>query len=336
MRKRYNELAAGGCGGVYQDTVLGRKLLASENILSRLSDEQRPGVGCEFVSKLRESGCRESGADLGDNLPAAFWSFNPNWGRSFAPRIQYNTKEDRSPQSVTMSRVHEGDHAMAYANAAIIHTSPFNTNASYCVMCPETFLTLVDLTERNAYVKQAWLASLAVKQDPDFYSQTEDDPITAREFELMRERNGGDLDATLLTATQGALSKWKKDCGSYANHYHAGALEAYEARLKYLHEKGIQPFFVKMDMTDLADVGNTYGPNIFAGREEFLRCPKLSDKNAAHLQRLNTAYGLDQRPPMTFTNLLAMRGDSRQNFLHMSKNWAKRVKTPEFIQSLAA
>lgn len=337
MRKIYNKIS-GCCGGVYYDTPFGRMMWRSEQLLSTLSDPQWPGIGCEFIQNLRASECREKGKNLGKNLPAVFRSFNPNSLRSFIPRILYNTHEPRSVQGVTMSRVHEGDHAMAYANAAIIHTSPFNTNASYCVMCPETFLTLIDLTERNAYAKQGWLASLAAEKEPEFYVQTEDDAVTAQEFKDMRAKHGGDLEAALLEAARESLKKWKAGAGTYANHYHLLALESYEARLRYLRKAGIQPFFVKMDPQDLADIGQTFGPNIFAGRDEFLRLPDLSVQASAHLTRIKAEWGLDQRAPMPFGQLLDLRGDSRAGFLHMSKTWGARRKAfaPEAPRSLAA
>jgi|GEM_PF-5998261 len=336
MRQQYNELA-GACGGVYADTPFGRMMLQSENLLSAAHDPQWPDAGCEFMRKLRASGCRERGRNLGKNLPAVFRSFNPNWRRPYIPRVVYHTGNERNIAGITLSRAHEGDHAMAY-DAAIIHTSPFNSKASYCVMCPETFLKLVDLTERNAYVKQAWLASLLSEKHPEFLTFTQNDPITAQEFLDKRAEMGGDLEETMVVLARTALSKWKRNAGTYANHYHLGALAAYGARLKYLREQGVQPFFVKMDMQDLADVGNTFGPNIFAGREEFLKLPALMPEAAGRLQAIQDAWNLNARSPMPFGHLLTMRGESRSGFLHMSKTWGARTPVMGFmnVPSLAA
>ena len=103
----------------------------------------------------------------------------------------------RTPEQIEVSSRHEKIHSIQWDRNPFLYASPYN-QASPIVLSPESWVLMTILTERDAFVKTAWLNALGlhVKPSQDMARQAETETVAPSDINF----NQGDIRAALEQA----------------------------------------------------------------------------------------------------------------------------------------
>lgn len=302
--------------------ALRQELRLFDRWLNGLCDPDAGDVGSAFRAAFAATGCTEDvSADTGD-AEAYFNAFSrvPGEDRfTFTNKIVYGPAALDERGNLFAARCHESLHAIQYSRAPIMHAVPYNTGAPV-LLCPRDFALLVQLTERDTFAKQTWLASLAARARPDIIFTDIMDATVPR----LEELRGFPLTFVQALAILGhqimeCIGPVDSDL-IYNQHYGHEALERYDAFLS-LRENDIREgrcTLIRLEAQDLRDVSGAFGPVLMDGIPV---PPPLLPQDREAIQRLNEQLGItDENNLPTMREALSARGLKPETLLPFSKN----------------
>ena len=223
------------------------------------------------------------------------YSLNLPGQSSFINIMKYSILSLKDVAGTFHSMCHEAMHALQWNKTPALHASPYNAQAEI-ILSPLDFVMMTERTEQDAYVKQAWLARFAAKDHPEAAESSDKEAISVAELDVIC-RSAADEAEALAVAARFAMKKLHdKDNPdfSFADYYHRQALLQYKVKVQArLAEGGRKfPLAVRLADEDIVAIGNSFGPNIFFNRPEFLRRPVLSPDNQRLLDEINKLMGI--------------------------------------------
>lgn len=311
-----------------QREKLGRHLTAVDGWIADLQDPQLGSVGAAFHRATARIIHHED-LDFQMMPSAVYHSFRylANPGQtSFSNYVLYGTEALDSRARLLGARTHEFIHALQYHTAAVLHADPFN-EASDIIVSPYDYILRKERLEQDAYVKGAWLCSLAVGAAPDIIDAMKGSPLPIDTFQNIRAQSGS-LQETFAKAardTRNLLGAWQKGAAKtvIADEWHARALEEYEHIIKMRLQAGNNITFVKMTGDDVLEIGNSFGPNTFGSNPAdpaLTTIENLSPENAKKLAEINATLGITDRDRLpTLDSALQAQGTTRAVYLDTSK-----------------
>lgn len=276
-------------------------------------------LGYDAKDFLRRFVDTQSTVELVPGTPALS-SYTPYGQKGFLSKCVFGRDE---AEAFAISLVHQGNRALAWSQAAILHANAENPLAP-AIPLPEDFARINECAAQDTYAKQAWMASLAAEIDPVFDEKTKRDPVSAKEFKCWYKKS--DLSEALVQAACASMKKpvIEGEAENFADHYHAEALRLYETQIDFLKDNGVPVRFMRIEDEDIRSIGDTFGPNILL--EAQTRQPfKMNAGNTLHAGQLSQKYKIGNDVP-TFTESLTRSGQDRASFLAKSK--ATRVQGP--------
>lgn len=294
-----------------------------EAMLHSLYDPALGAIGKVFYNATKASGCTET-VDVTQRINAGFFSFiyPPNEGQNgFQNDIVYGpTAFDRKGKFFG-ARTHEYVHALQYQHATALHVDPFNDAVDFFIS-PYDYLLRKERLEQDAYVKGAWLQSLATGINPAYGDALDSTPMSVSIFNSLRQNSAtlGEAISEAAVFASGSQGRWIDDTVQAARDlWHYRALLEYETMIKKRLKDIANPFevgaIVRMEPRDVIEIGNSFGPNPFDGDMTLI----LSPENKAALDRLNKSLGITDRMQLpTIQQTLDKRGDTRADFIERS------------------
>lgn len=297
-----------------------------------LQQQQPATVLSLFENAFYQTGCRVNDrvAPAG-RAPAAYLPFiyaPDGGGPTFSNEILLNRpiENPRTPEQIAISKRHEKIHAIQWNTIPALHASPYNQGSSL-VLSPESWILMTILTERDAFVKTAWLTALELRTNPsyalaaqaetealkptDINFQTGDirqslqDSSTAWDNRIKHKSRASDPDMTLL------------------DHYIRQALEAYEGSNRLNARNPAPTTFVRLSPADILAMGASFGPSIFGQYvpdSSFMTLPTLKPELQARLEALNAKHGITSEAALpTFAQALQYKGLSDEAYMGRSK-----------------
>lgn len=322
-----------------QRTALGRDLHTVETWTGRLQDPELGPVG-EAFRRATAGIVRHEGLDTGLTPSAVYHSFRypAHPGQmSFSNDVLYGTEALDSPARLMGARTHEFIHARQYHLSAALHADPYN-EASDIIVSPYDYLLRKERLEQDAYVKGAWLCSLATQEAPGVVEAMKGSPLPIDTFQNIRAQSGSLQEAFTKAArdTRNLLGKWKKDAEKtvIADEWHARALEEYEKIIQLRLDAGDPITCIRMTGDDVLEIGQSFGPNTFGSNPAdpaLTTIENLSPENAKKLSQINAKLGIFDRDQLpTLDSALQAQGTTRAVYLDASKKHlgAPRPETP--------
>lgn len=294
-----------------------------EAMLHSLFDPALGAIGKVFYNATKASGCTET-VDVTQRINAAFFSFiyPPNEGENgFQNDIVYGpTAFDRKGKFFG-ARTHEYVHALQYQHATALHVDPFNEAVDFFIS-PYDYLLRKERLEQDAYVKGAWLQSLATGINPAYGDALDATPMSVAIFNNLRQKTSSLGEAISEAAVMASESqgRWIDDTVQAARDlWHYRALLEYEMmikkRLKDVADPLAAQVIVRMEPRDVIEIGTSFGPNPFDGDMTLT----LSPANKVALDRLNKSLGITDRMQLpTIQQTLDARGETRADFITRS------------------
>lgn len=312
-----------------QRAKLAQHLKAVDGWIPRLTDPELGAVG-EAFRKATDRIIRYEKLDMGLKPSAVYQSFRylANPGQtSFSNYVLYGMEALDSQERLLGARTHEFVHALQYHSSATLHADPFN-EASSLIVSPYDYILRKERLEQDAYVKGAWLCSLATADAPGVVDAMKGSPLPITTFQNIRAKSGSLQEAFTTAArdTRNLLGVWQKDAEKtvIADEWHARALEEYEHIIQMRIDSGEDITFVRLSGEDILEVGNSFGPNTFgtdANDPALTRIENLSAENAKKLAEINAKIGIYNRDLLpTLDQALGMAGTTRAAYLEASKN----------------
>lgn len=319
---------------------LGEQLKTIDSWTERLEDPDLGAVGKAF-RKATDGTLRFENVDFQMRPSAGYHSFiyppRPDQ-ESFSNYVLYGREALDNPARLMGARIHEYVHALQYQTAAALHADPFN-DATNIMVSPYDYVLRKERLEQDAYVKGAWLCSLAVGDAPEIVQAMENSPLPVSSFQKIRNESASLQDAFAKAARdcRNLLGTWTKDAEKsvIADEWHARALEEYDLLLKYRRDnlkEGETLTIVRLDGRDIREIGASFGPNTFGGDDAdaaLTEIENLSPANARKLAEIEKKYGIAPRVELpTLAQTLNASGTTRAAFIQASKNH-KGAPAPE-------
>lgn len=312
-----------------QRAKLGQHLKNVDDWIVRLWDPERGAVGQAF-RQATDPIIKHEDLDFKMQPSAVYHSFRylANPGQtSFSNYVLYGMEALDSQERLLGARTHEFVHALQYHSSAALHADPFN-EASEFIVSPYDYILRKERLEQDAYVKGAWLCSLAINDAPGVIDAMKGSPLPVTTFQNIRANSGSLQEAFTKAAadTRNLLGVWQKDAEKtvIADEWHARALEEYEHIIQMRMDSGEKITFVRLSGDDILEVGNSFGPNTFgtdANDPALTRIENLSPENAKKLAEINAKVGIYNRDLLpTLDQSLGMAGTTRAAYLDASKN----------------
>lgn len=245
-------------------------------------------LGRKFSAALAQTGASEEiAADdsmKSHNAVAAYRSFSK--GR-FTNRILYAGDRMRDYYGCALNRIHEGTHAMSFANAAAPYAVPRNIHSP------------VFLSPRDRLIEDELLELIAIAKSVEFKyfghsSKNEAKALGKAKARLNRPDLALARNIAEFCLTQ-ALYLWNKQYGNHsvtaADEYHARCLDSYERALEDYEgfmwwDDARRTFsFARLTMKDALEIGNTFGANFYAQCPDFAR-RILAGENFSHATQM--------------------------------------------------
>lgn len=322
-----------------QRAKLGQHLKTVDGWIAHMQDPALGSVGDAF---RRATHNIVSGEDLDFQLKssAVYYSFRyrANPGQtSFNNAVLYGMEALDSRERLLGARTHEFIHALQYRTSAILHADPYN-EASNIIVSPYDYILRKERLEQDAYVKGAWLCSLATQEAPGVVEAMKGSPLPIDTFQNIRAQSGSLQEAFTKAArdTRNLLGKWKKDAEKtvIADEWHARALEEYEKIIQLRLDAGDPITCIRMTGDDVLEIGQSFGPNTFGSNPAdpaLTTIENLSPENAKKLSQINAKLGIFDRDRLpTLDSALQAQGTTRAVYLDASKKHlgAPRPETP--------
>lgn len=325
-----------------QRAQLSQQLGTVDGWMQRLHDPELGGVGLAFL-KATAGALKREDIDFQMKPSAGYHSFiyPPKPGQDgFSNYVLYGAEALENAERLMGARTHEFVHALQYQNAAALHADPFNA-ATNIMVSPYDYLLRKERLEQDAYVKGAWLCSLAIEDAPDIMKAMEGSPLPVSTFQNIRAASASLTDAFEKAAQdcRNLLGVWTKGAEKtvIADEWHARALEEYELMMKYRHENlqaGETLTFARMDGADVLEIGNSFGPNTFgtdAHNKTLTEIENLSPAHAQKIAEIEKKYGIAPRESLpTLSQVFANAGTTRADFIAQSKAYkGPAARTPD-------
>lgn len=312
-----------------QRTMLGQHLKAVDAWIGRMHDPELGPVG-EAFHRATDSIIHHEDLDFQLMPSAVYHSFRylANPGQtSFSNYVLYGIEALDSCARLLGARTHEFIHALQYHTSAVLHADPFN-EASDIIVSPYDYILRKERLEQDAYVKGAWLCSLAVDDAPGVVAAMKGSPLPIDTFQDIRAKSGSLQEAFTVAArdTRNLMGVWHKNAPKsvIADEWHARALEEYAHIIKMRLDAGDKITFVKLSGEDVLEIGDSFGPNTFGHNTAdpaLTTIENLSPENARRLAEINALLGITDRNQLpTLDDALQAKGVTRAAYLHASKN----------------
>jgi len=311
---------------------LGEQLKTIDGWTERLEDPELGAVGKAF-RKATDGTLRFENVDFQMRPSAGYHSFiyppKPEQD-SFSNYVLYGREALDNPARLMGARIHEFVHALQYQTAAALHADPFN-DATNIMVSPYDYVLRKERLEQDAYVKGAWLCSLAVGDAPEIVTAMENSPLPVSTFQKIRAESASLQEAFAQAARdcRNLLGVWAKDAEKsvIADEWHARALEEYDLLLKYRRDnlkEGETLTIVRLEGRDIREIGASFGPNTF-GTDDTLpaltEIENLSPATAQKLAEIEKKYDITARKDLpTLDQALGAAGTARAAFIQASKN----------------
>jgi hypothetical protein len=315
-----------------QRAQLGQQLKIVDGWMENLHDPELGGVGKAFL-RATEHILRSEDLDFQMKPSAGYHSFiyPPKPGQdSFSNYVLYGMEALQNAERLMGARTHEFVHALQYQSAAALHADPFN-DATNIMVSPYDYVLRKERLEQDAYVKGAWLCSLAADAAPDIIAAMQGSPLPVDTFQKIRAESAS-LQQAFETAARDCrnlLGVWAKDAEKsvIADEWHARALKEYELLLEYRHDN-LQPgevlTLVRLDGSDILEIGASFGPNTFgadAANPALTGIENLSPANAQKMAEIEKKFGIAPRAALpTLDDALAAAGTTRSAFVQASRS----------------
>jgi hypothetical protein len=311
-----------------QRTALGQHLKTVDDWVVKLTDPVLGSVG-EAFRRATDKIIDHEDIDFQMIPSAVYHSFRylANPGQtSFSNYVLYGIEALDSCARLLGARTHEFIHALQYHTSAALHADPFN-EASDIIVSPYDYILRKERLEQDAYVKRAWLCSLAVDDAPGIVDAMKGTPLPIDTFQTIRAESGS-LQETFTKAardTRNLLGVWKKgaDKTVIADEWHARALEEYAHIIQLRLDAGDNITFVKLAGDDMLEIGSAFGPNTFGNNPAdpaLTTIENLSPENAKKLAEINAKLGITSRDQLpTLESVLQAKGTTRAAYLEASK-----------------
>jgi len=183
-----------------QRAQLAEQLKTVDGWMENLQDPALGGVGQAFLRATAHI-LRSEDLDFQMKPSAGYHSFiyPPKPGQdSFSNYVLYGIEALENAERLMGARTHEFVHALQYQTSAALHVDPFN-DATNIMVSPYDYLLCKERLEQDAYVKGAWLCSLAVDMAP------EPPPASAAIFWAYGRR----MQRKASSPTNGTPARWK-------------------------------------------------------------------------------------------------------------------------------
>jgi len=311
-----------------QRATLGQHLKIVDDWIANMQDPVLGPVGAAFRAASARI-IHHEGLDFGMSPSAVYHSFRypaAPGQTSFSNDVLYGTEALDSRERLLGARTHEFIHALQYDTAAALHADPFN-EASDIIVSPYDYILRKERLEQDAYVKGAWLCSLAVDDAPGVVAAMKGTPLPIDTFQDIRAKSGSLQEAFTAAArdTRNLLGTWRKNAppSVIADEWHARALEEYARIIKMRLDAGDKLTFVRLAGEDILEIGDAFGPNTFgsnAADPTLTVIENLSPENAKKLAEINALLGIADRDRLpALDDALQAKGVTRAAYLDISK-----------------
>lgn len=311
-----------------QRAKLGQHLQTVDRWIANLVDPELGAVGDAF-RRATDRVISHEDLDFQLKPSAVYHSFRylANPGQtSFSNYVLYGMEALDSRERLLGARTHEFVHALQYHSSAALHADPFNETSSL-IVSPYDYILRKERLEQDAYVKGAWLCSLAITDAPGVVDAMKGSPLPITTFQDIRAKSGSLQEAFVKAArdTRNLLGVWQKGAQKtvIADEWHARALEEYEHIIKMRIDNGEKITFARLSGEDILEIGNSFGPNTFGTNAQdpaLTRIENLSAENAKKLAEINAKIGIYDRDLLpTLDQALGMAGITRAAYLEASK-----------------
>lgn len=263
-----------------------------------------------------------------------FTSYASGEGKSFINQITYNPL--RTADQNTVSQIHEKFHAIQWSTIPELHAVPNNMLAYQevpIILSPRSWVIASFLTEREAYAKTAWIATLQDKQNQSnaLEAAMGGELVQPKDIEYWRSLYPDDLGFALGAASliwDELIRARKQEDGSEINlrdHYIDLAIRQYNKKNSpRLHtwKTAANPIFIDLDDQAILSMGSSFGPSIFGkySPDPVFKDLKLTPKQEKSLRDLEGKLGIQpgQKLP-TLREALAERGMTTEQYMQRSK-----------------
>lgn len=311
-----------------QRAKLGQHLKAVDGWIADMQDPVLGSVGDAF-RRATQNIIDHEDLDFKLRSSAVYHSFRypPDPGQtSFSNGVLYGIEALDSRERLLGARTHEFIHALQYQTSAALHADPYN-EASDVIVSPYDYILRKERLEQDAYVKGAWLCSLATADAPAVVDAMKGSPLPIDTFQDIRAKSGSLQEAftKAACAARNLLGVWQKGAEKtvIADEWHTGALEEYEKIIQMRLDAGDRITFVRLSGEDVLEIGRSFGPNTFgdnAADPTLTTIENLSPGNAKKLAEINAKLGIAPRDQLvTLESALQAQGTTRAAYLEASK-----------------
>lgn len=268
-------------------------------------------MSARFELALQQAACRINLLDKPLNGAAAAYnsfSYMPGAGApTFVNTMHVHAGAPEAERSI--SRWHEGIHAIHSATVAAAHCSPYNMGNMNLILSPASFVQYINLTERAAMAGTAMLGYL--QGEAAFKEALGKEPATFEDFDAAMGANGHNLSSALNRVARECLNKnsnfYMKAWGARQsdesltlyNYYIWQSLKEYHNANRFIYGDQLEdkpsPIFVRLSDEDIMGIGNVLGVNAFGdGYPDsfFAAKQELMMKHQSWMDGLNMMHGV--------------------------------------------
>lgn len=296
--------------------------------------EQAGPLGRAFKEALAKTAVPEIiDAGISDGLVHAVFQMSYDGKNKFRQAIHYLPEVFDDREEFFSTRTHEGTHAIQAFRAACLHANPATKSDYKIFLRPRDMAWAWELMEKDAYAKAAMMYvqfGVAMNGAPIRPDLNPDGPDLQRmAIKIVKKI----MDAMITADTQNAPALSAKE------YYNRAALQPYETYADLLEKIRAQtgrpsaiqamkkhgfavPTYVRLEPRDIADIGASFGPNLFLfGTEgEEFSAPELSPAIESLVRSLNERLEIEDEenlPP--FGAALEQKGLDRSEFLRLCR-----------------
>lgn len=296
--------------------------------------EQSGALGREFRAALARTGVPEViAAEWFDNHAQAYFIMRRGHDDGFKQVIEYAPFMTEVSEDLFSVRAHEGTHALQAFRAACIHAHPGGSNNNKIYLRPRDKVWVWELLEKDAYAKACLLGTQFYVHSTGKAANSDLQPgsvaLQRKTVEIVKKL----LDEIMVPATEYEPALSGKE---YYNRAALGEYEDYAAAMAEIRKKtgaasALQmmkkhkfpiPVYVRLEPQDIADIGASFGPNLFNEDicgPDFTKL-SLSPHMEAAVKSMNERLEIEDEESLpTFGEVLAQNGLDRVEFLALSR-----------------
>ena len=296
--------------------------------------DQSGALGREFKAALARTGVPETiVAEWPDQHAQAYFTMRRGQDDGFQQAIEYAPYMTEVSEDLFSVRTHEGTHALQAFRAACIHAHPAGSNNNKIYLRPRDKIWVWELMEKDAYAKacllgtQFYVHSAGKAANPELLPGSVS--LQRKTIEIVKKL----LDADMVPATEHEPALSGKE---FYNRAALAEYEDYAAIMAQIREKtgaasALQmmkkhkspiPVYVRLELQDIADIGASFGPDLFNEEvcgPDFAKLT-LSPHMEAVVKSLNERLEIEDEESLpTFGAALAQNRLDRADFLALSR-----------------